>query len=255
MERKLSKYNGYRKKSFVKWKAQMTLADKTIRKVIANLKIFTSREIRTMLRGAIKKNKKLFDDKDCYICKFGSVGKSGDLLMYEFSHTFPQYRRRLIETWEIPALPEGSSIVFVDDLVGSGKQSVDHINEKLNTLLGASFKAYLLCICATPQGKKHVEHNSDMKVIECLLLEEVRSQFLNESCEVFDKDEKKDLKEINRRLNSSDFASGYGNLGLLIAFYFTIPNNTLPFLWMDKYKYRNESGVEKSWFALLPRAY
>ena len=255
METKLLRYNGYREKSLPKWKDQMALPDNTIKKLLEQLLVFSSREVRNILRAIIKKNSKIFERENCYICKFGGAGKSGEILIYEFRHTFPKYSKKLIETWDIPNLPEESTIVFVDDLVGSGNQSISHVHEKLNALLSPSFDAYLLCICATPQGKKHVESNSNVSIIEGMLLGEAYFQFLSKACKIFDEDEKKHIFEINKRLNYPDLAGGYGNLGLLIAFYFTIPNNTLPFIWKDGYVHTDETGKKNKWFALLPRDY
>jgi len=253
IEKKLSKYNGYISGLVTKWKAQIALSDASIQRILEEIHIFSSREIRSLLRTIVDKKRNIFDKNDCYICKFGYVGKSGEILMYEFFHTFREYRRKIKELWKLPELPESSRVIFIDDLVGSGNQSVKYIKTRLNTLLNPSHKAYLLCLCATPQGIKNVKENTNISVLPALILKERDFQYFSECCKVFDDHAKHYLKELNEKLHSD--AGGYGNLGLLLAFYFTVPNNTLPFIWKDGAEYENSDGVRKKWQALLPREY
>ena len=55
------------------------------------------------------------------------------------------------------------------------------------------------------------------------------------------------LLQVGRQLNPQN-PLGYGDMGALVAFYNTIPNNTLPVFW--------SSGTvnDRPWKALLPRA-
>ena len=253
IERKLRKYQGYVQNSVGKWKSQLNISNESIRKILKYLEIFSSRDIRGILRKIVNKNKKLIENDNCYICKFGPVGKSGDILIYEFYHALQQYRKKIIETWEIPQLPENSKIVFIDDLVGTGTQSVNHL-DKLSQMLNPSHSGYLLCLCATPQGIKKIEENTTISVIAGVILKEDAYQHLNDKCNRFDPREKNFLRELNARLH--DPSTGYyANLGLLLAFYFTVPNNTLPFIWKDRTIYVDASGVRRRWQALLPREY
>lgn len=251
MEDKLKSYNGYIPKSFSRWRSQVKLADPSIAKIIGNLEIINSREVREVLRRAVSKYAGIFKAKNSYICKFGDVGKSGEILIYEFRHTFKEHASKLIETWQIPSLPEKSKIIFLDDLIGTGRQSVRHIVDKLYKIISPSHEAFLFTLCSTPQGMTHVENNTNFKVIAGRILSEDRFQYLHDKCNVFDSSEKDYLKTLRVSLSSS--ASDY-DLGLLLAFWFTVPNNTMPFIWNNGYGY-SDNGVQKKWLALLPREY
>jgi len=254
IENKLKKYNGYKPGTVSKWKSQLATSPQCIRKILANLQIIDSRKIRILLRKIVAENTILIEKENSFFCKFGQPGKSGEILIYEFYHTFPKYKNKVIESWEISALPESSTVIFLDDLVGTGKQSKTHIINKLNLLLNPSHDAFLLCLCATHTGIKTVEENTNVTVLPALILDEESHQYLSDQNNIFSLTEKDFLRDINNRLHDSERAY-YAELGLLLAFYFAVPNNTLPFIWKDKANYIDNSGSEKKWCALLPRCY
>jgi hypothetical protein len=254
MENKLSKYNGYVPKSLESWKRQFDMDSECKDKILENLLILNSREIRDLIRSIVQEHKKLLDSDDSFICRFGPTAKSGDVVLYEFSHTFKGYAKKIKELWEIPGLPAKSTIIFLDDLVGTGRQSTDYITNKLNQLLSSSHKPYLMCLCATPQGIANVQGNTEFRVLPGLVLKEKTHQFLSDRCALLKNEEKIYLRELNSKIHNPE-AGYYGQFGLLLAFYFTVPNNTLPFIWKDKAKYIDADGKEKKWKALLPRNY
>lgn len=246
---KLIKYQAYRPGTIITWKKQMPLSWATIKKILFELKIYDSPQIRSILRSLVSNNSALFNQHDCYITNFGEKGKSGDLVLYELTHAMPHLRNKVIEPWEIAGLPANSTIVFVDDLIGTGRQSFDYITETLNRFLNASHKTYLLCLCATTDGHSRVVENTSFDVISA----ETPKQYLIDGASTFIENEKAQLTNLNAFLStetSNDF-----NMGLLIAFYYGVPNNTMPIVWKDKFKYINHMGKRKEWFALLPRSY
>jgi hypothetical protein len=70
---------------------------------------------------------------------------------------------------------------------------------------------------------------------------------------VFDQKEKAQLKCINGKL--IQVGSAKYDKGLLLAFYYAVPNNTMPIIWKEGQKYNDNSGNTRNWFALLPRKY
>lgn len=253
IEKRLSKYHGYRPDSILKWKNQTNISWKTVIKLLRNIKIFDAREIRNIIKEVINQNNFLFNQENCYITSFGDTGKSGNIVLYEFTHAINKKNYKFIEPWEIPRLPEESLIVFVDDLIGTGKQSLKHINEKLNLTLNPSHKPYLLCLCATPEGIKKVTENTNFKILCGTTLETKSSQFYSNECKIFNENEKNNLIQMNKLLKNDRYFDF--DKGLLISFYYSVPNSTMPIIWKDKYKYENTAGEECQWFALLPRQY
>lgn len=254
IENKLRSYNGYIPNTINKWKKQFETAHNIADKILNQLYILKSRCIRDLLRKTVQKYRKLIDSNNTYICKFGPIGKSGDVLIYEFAHTFKQYKKKIIESWEIPSLSPNSNIIFLDDLIGTGKQSETYISEKLHLMLNPSHKAYILCICATPQGIERIKKNTVFEPIATFILKKSAHQYFSDECHVFTEEEKAYLKHISSKLQTPEH-SYYTQLGLLLAFYFTVPNNTLPIIWKNKAPYEDNSGNQKQWRALLPRDY
>jgi len=250
---KLATYQGYRPNSIIKWKQQTGLTWSIIFKLLENLEIFTAPKIRDLIRKVVLDHELLFARENCYITGFGNAGKSGDIILYDFSHTHNINQSQIKKTWELHTLPKNSTIIFVEDIIGTGTQSIDFILNKLNQIISPSHEPYLLSLCATPKGLNNVLDNTNFNVIYGLLLEEEKYQHYSELSNLFNQTEKNKLIAINNRLknpNSFDF-----DLGLLIAFYFTIPNNAMPIIWKDEYPYKDNKGQEQKWTALLPRKF
>jgi len=227
-----------------RWRKETGLSYVTTNKILKNLEVFDSYRIREIIRNTVEKRTDIFRDRGFYITSFGSYGKSGGVVFYDFRHA-TDFEDRIIEPWEVSQLPPKSTVIYVDDLIGTGSQSVNYIHEKVNRILPPSCDPYLFSICATPRG---IKHSSNFKVICGLELDESEYNHYLESNPVFSKMEKEQMRNLNERLNTNLF-----DMGLLLAFYYSAPDNTMPFLWKEGFGYRDENEQKKSWFALLPR--
>lgn len=253
IEEKLSIYDGYKKGSIIEWKSSLEISWKLTKKILENIVIYDTNSIRNMLRAVVDNNEELFNRKNLYITSFGNAGKSGDLILYQFSHAMPRFKSKVKNTWEIIGLPKGSTIVFLDDLIGTGSQSVGYINKKLNLMISPSYECYLVCLCSTEAGTQRVHEETNFKVISSVLLKKDTYEHLSEECEVFSEEEKDIIKNINKMLNAES-KNDY-NKGLLLAFTHCVPNNSLPMIWKDKFPYIGKDGVKRSWKAILPREF
>jgi hypothetical protein len=245
LETKLAAYQGYRHNSIIDWKRQTKLPWSIILKMLNHFEIYTAPKIREIIRQIVADNEHIFSRENCYITGFGNAGKSGDIILYDFSHTTNINQSKIKKTWELHTLPAGSTIIFVEDIIGTGTQSVDYIQNKLNQIINPS-------LCATPNGIQNVKDNTHFEVMPGVILEE-KLQHYSDSSTLFNQKEKAMILEVNNLLKkqgSFDF-----DLGLLIAFYFTIPNNAMPIFWKDDYKYTDKDGNTKKWVALLPRKF
>lgn len=252
-DKALHRYQGFRSNSIINWKKQTDLNWFTISKLLKNLAIFDAAQIRQTISDIISENQSLFSAGDCYITSFGKLGKSGDMVLYDYTHAQKTVNPKVLSLWEISSLPSNSKIVFVDDLIGTGTQSLEYISEKLNLILSPSFETYLLCICATPEGMKNVESNSNFKVLCGNLLKKEKFQFYDDDCKVFTEREKEKIKLENAKLKNPDRKDF--DRGLLTGFYYSMPNNAMPILWKGGYKYKDKKGKQLTWEALLPRYY
>jgi hypothetical protein len=72
----------------------------------------------------------------------------------------------------------------------------------------------------------------------------------DESNRVFTAAEKERFQKLNHQLGQNAF-----DMGMLVTFYYSTPNNTMPFIWKDGFKYWDVDGRKGAWFALLPRKF
>ena len=242
-EEKLSRYSGYQKGSIIKWKKQSRTSWKTVIKILKELQIYTELEIRAAFREVVQNNSALFYDANTFIVPFGKTGKSGDKMIYEFRRALPNLESKIIEKYEIVE-KSNSNLIFLDDIIGTGYQSTSYIYSSLYQLLNPSNTSYLITVCSTPQGVYEVQQ-AGFRVLQHTLLDETRHFYLNENCGVFSAKEKEFLAYLNYQLIEKE--NRY-HLGLLLAFHYSTPDNTMPIIW----KNQKEPG-KMTWAALLPR--
>lgn len=252
LETKLASYQGYRHNSIIHWKNQTGLSWPLVIKILDHFEIYTAPKIRKVIRQIVDDHENIFSRENCFITGFGNAGKSGDIILYDFSHTVEIDQRKIKKTWELNSLPDGSTIVFVEDIIGTGMQSIDYILNKVNQIIKPSHEPFLLSLCATQAGVQNVIDNTQFQVMPGMILGE-ELQHYTEKSEVFSPKERQQIKSVNDRLKKKgvfDF-----DLGLMLAFYFTIPNNSMPIFWKDNYSYVDAEGKAKEWTALLPRRF
>jgi hypothetical protein len=249
-ETKLVRCQSYRRNSVTKWKNEAGLSWPTAIKTLNQIQIFDGQKIRELIGHAITRNQPIFSDENIFVTSFGRSAKSGEVIFYEFRQATNYPAKRIIEPWQISELPSHSRIIFVDDLIGTGTQSSGFIENKLIKLLSPSHRPCLFTICGTPTGMNLVREKTGFDVISALELKERDYDYFHPENKTFSNSEKNKLKELNSLFGESDY-----HLGLLLAFYYSTPNNTMPFVWKEGWKYKNKAGVEKEWFSLLPRKY
>jgi hypothetical protein len=252
-EDKLRIYNGYISYSMFNWIIDNKISPLLAIKMVKRLRIYSSRNIRTKFRKMISDNLTLFEAENTYFTSFGSpdiIYKSGNRLIAEFRNTDKRFEDKIIPIWKIPTLPKDSNIIFFDDLIGTGKQSTDYIKE-ISGLLNASHKAYLFCICATEQGLEKINSNTSFRALSNDILTKQNDYYVDDKCNYFTVSEK---NKINYKIDIIKSRNAKYNLGLLVAFEHSAPNNTIPIIWKDKFSYL-ENGKKRTWTALLPREY
>jgi hypothetical protein len=247
------KYQGYNSGRLLLWCQNSNFKMNIIRKLLKHFLFFNGEDIRKCISQYIEKNKNKFINKNIYITNLSYMGKSGHKIIYELKHSKFGKKVKIVETHKLLKLPRNSKIIFVDDLIGTGKQSVKYINEKINPIVNSSCEIYLFTIVATYEGKKYVENNTQIKeVYVTKLLEEKYHNHYSKSNMLWSSSERKYLIEKNKLINQSN-TSKYDK-GLLVAFFYAVPNNTMPIIWKNNIPYI-EKEKKKKWYALLPREY
>lgn len=253
IERKLLRCQNYQSNSILIWKKQTNLNWLETVKLLKAIEIFDANRIRETIHKLVESKQELFTRENLFITSFGSEGKSGGKIAYEFRHSKLINEKCFVNAWELSKLPESSTFIFVEDLIGTGTQSTKFILEKLNLIINPSTDPYLLTICATPEGINKVTSETNFNVINGILLEEDKFQHYNEKCSYFSKNEKQKIKALNDKLkkpNKPDY-----DRGLLVTFHYSPPNNSMPILWKHGFPYIDKKGNDNKWYAILPREY
>jgi hypothetical protein len=247
---KLKQYSGFSKENLYLWMQQKELSIIDKIKIVRNIEIITSQDIRGYLRTFVEHNEDYLDQFDC-ILSFGQAGKSGDILLYEFRHSRITSDKKYIRLDELIKLGKKSKILFVDDLIGTGRQSVKYINNTLNTVIPQDVEYSLFTLFSTISGVQNITNKTNVASVRSLFTITEEESILSDQNKIFSCKEKERIKKANELLGSgtSDF-----DYYFLFGFYYSMPNNSLQLLWKNNFKYENR-GTNKVWHALLPREY
>lgn len=144
-----------------------------------------------------------------------------------------------------------NSIVFVDDLVGSGNQALLFYNSNLREL---KVNKYYFSLLAYEKGLKYLTDNKCYnKVYSTKILSESDMAFSDVS-EVFpDANIRQRISEISERYGKKLYPIGplgYENSQALIVFAHNTPNNTLPIIWASE---NNEKEIGVPWNPIWER--
>ena len=229
-------------------------------KILSNTKIFGEADIRQHLKVLHERVRSKFDivvtkhkaqrRKDIWITYVDGPGKSGAQLASLYAEENLISTTCVKEISEISLitekrrkLPEGvSSIVIVDDFIGSGKSLSEGLLEFYKTngsaLKESSITTLVAVVCATPEGEDVVREtitdiNHDCDLIICEQLASNHFAFSHGNSIWTDLAEMHAAKELCQRLGvnlNKRLPLGYDHQGLLVVFSRNCPNNSLPIL-------------------------
>ncbi|MFH0975556.1 MAG: hypothetical protein V1874_07200 [Spirochaetota bacterium] len=247
---KLIKYNGFNYELYQTWFRECPLSFFTKIKILNSISIVSNYEIRELIRNYYNSNKEIFDQFD-YFISLGDAGKSGDIILYELRHGIRIQSTKFIRIDEMLKSKTDANILFIDDLIGTGRQSVRYINEKVSQVITSKTRFCILTLFSTVEGSHKVDSETNVDQIFTINTITDDWNIFHNSSNIFSSNEKQKIGIINDLLSSEH--DDY-NRGLLLAFSYGVPNNSVRLLWKHNYKYKLH-GIEKKWFALLPRNY
>jgi hypothetical protein len=196
--------------------------------------------------------------KKCVFVGYGKAGKSGQFMVYLFSHPQPVQGLVCMELSELLQYSEKAidkEIVFLlDDFIGSGDQasrewrkeregkSLARVSEK-----NPDLKFVYLALVGCKEGKEAIERNTPMKVI---LGEELDERFkcFSSVSEIYkDPTERAEAEKIMREKGRMlyEHPLGYDNMQLAVTFCHNTPNDSLPVIW--------KRMPDRSWWPLFER--
>ena len=194
----------------------------------------------------------------------GEFGKSGTAMAYyakkaikpfqddytfHFYDNHKKFKTKRQENNNIANL----SIVFIDDIYGSGESALNYIRTFVAPQLNGhpSLRLYFVSIAALSEAKDHIEQSFPGSKVICSVLRD--KLFSTSNRMLFGSVEKlKQTRQICYDYGQKQFPGdtdaddrplGYANSQALISFCFGTPNNTLPIIW----------GSLNGWRPLFPR--
>ncbi|HYU31029.1 MAG TPA: hypothetical protein VEW48_02620 [Thermoanaerobaculia bacterium] len=149
-------------------------------------------------------------------------------------------------------------IVFIDDLCGSGEQSVRYSRTLLRDLKdvavrrGRDIAFHYLVLFGTSSGIARAERESSFDVVDAVSELDATYQTFGDDSRVFRRPphaiEPATSKHLATEYGSElwpEWPLGFENGQLLLAFHHNVPDNSLPILWFDE--------SDPSWVAAFPR--
>lgn len=245
--------------------------------ILQNVRFFTEAEIRELLRTAhsmvlpdlpLFVRRKASDVRsDVAVTYIDGEGKSGQYYAARYAEInkiaqssvfsagrfaeFMQLRRETgIQT---------SSIIIIDDIVATGRSIAGNlatfIEEHRNTIEQGRLPIFVVALCATVEGEQYLRsaiQKLDVSRIElrvCEILPRRHQAFHKESGIWNSPNDEDEAKALCSQIGSRIYRRsplGFGQVGLLVVFPSTVPNNSLPIL-------HSASRSGDSWTPLLPR--
>jgi hypothetical protein len=221
--------------------------------VLQNIKLFGPNEIDQLLNKVCGELRNLFNGDFSKVSFFGighSSSESGSQFLYSLrqklqltSINFPTNYNHLHSSME--------SIVFIDDIIGSGNQAKNFCSE---FLININIKKYYYSLLAFESGLANLKMNSGFTdVFSAKILYESEKAFSDKS-EIFpDSTIRARVKEMAFFYGEMLYPKGplgYDDSQALIAFSHNTPNNTLPIIWASE---NNEKTIGIPWNPILER--
>lgn len=168
-----------------------------------------------------------------YFCAFGSPAHSGQHIYSIFATANSLTGRanasrfKLISELNMLSLESNVTVVFLDDFIGTGDQSIGYWAE-IESIVTDNVDVYLGVVAAFEDGIRNVQTNTPMKVL-CY-------RRFNDSDKLFSAtnprftEEEKDTLEKYCYVTGASNPEGYGNCQALVVSPYKTPNNTVAIL-------------------------
>lgn len=181
-----------------------------------------------------------------YFLGFGGAGESGPAMVRSFREAnrlnAPRFNELFVNITDLPRLQltAKDTVVFIDDISGSGDQAVG-LWPTLAELIASEAKAILVLTAVTETSKDRLSNETELQIRYRDLLGPA-DDFFDDQFPDFSSEEKNKIEAYCNRADPKN-PRGYGNCGLLYILAHKTPNNCLPVI------HSHNNG----WSGILPR--
>lgn len=151
---------------------------------------------------------------------------SADFHAYKLVKVWGVDRNAVVKMDKLSSLATpGKFFVFFNDTHGSGNQFITEFSAFINRVGSAS------CFIASIAMAKDAYERFKKDFPDTIIIPDIPTQNIDNMKE-FSVKERELLRKIGNRVYNK-YPIGYGNCGLLVAYHFQCPNNSLPMVWAD----------------------
>lgn len=225
-------YRNVTKGKIITWLRQFEESHQVIAlKLLQSIRFYDAAQIHTACKTLCKiiKSDCGEDLDNTLFMGLGPAGKSGASMLSRFRRANSMYGAKYDSMFkfstEITSLPSGFSgnLVFLDDFIGSGSQAATSLLEIVSIAPPAS-KVFLLVIAGYQSAIDKIYREVGCNVFPVNTLQDHEKLFSDANTN-FTQDEKAILKNYCERTESRN-PYGYRNVGSLVIFSDSAPNNT-----------------------------
>lgn len=269
-KRWISRFGSYRdgiiNVSIESWLNQFAKKDRDVAaRVLDAVEFYGSSQIHAAYRHALEslpgwnKSKKDRVGQWRFAAMSGSVGESGDAMLYHFrvangldAKIYNELFVSRSDLFRQPMLPDGDPqklgkddvVVFLDDFSGTGTQVCDAWNDPVTSfgaLLAGVGKVYLILVAASRTARSRISKETSICPVPVHELHDGDNIF-SDKCRHFSETDQAKLLRYGK-IASKRNPKGFGDCGFVIVFQHRPPNNSIPILHAD----------HDRWTGLFPR--
>jgi hypothetical protein len=233
----------------LKWVLQFDDADVGLAmRVIRNLNVVGQRDIdrglqiafSKLVRKAVEKGSRITGINTLYAA-IGDVGKSGAMIGYHLRRNASISEENFLNEDTFAHVVEGhvENIVLLDDVIGTGKQATEAIEELTEAVLPLGVKnIFVLSVCGMRGAIEEIEEKTKAYTFSAFEYEGIDTAASLDSA-FYDGVAHEERDRLRQRLTDYGRISyaknplGFGGLGGLLVLPYNTPNFTLPIIWSD----------------------
>lgn len=233
----------------LKWVLQFDDADVGLAmRVIRNLNVVGQRDIdrglqiafSKLVRKAVEKGSRITGINTLYAA-MGDVGKSGAMIGYHLRRNSSISEENFLNEDTLVHVTEGrvDNIVLLDDVIGTGNQATEAIEELTEVVLPLGVKnIFVLSVCGMRGAIEEIEEKTKAYTFSAFEYDGIDTAASLDSS-FYDGIAHEERDRLRQRLTAYGRISyarnplGFGGLGGLLVLPYNTPNFTLPIIWSD----------------------
>ncbi|WP_428248400.1 phosphoribosyltransferase-like protein [Ferrovibrio sp.] len=223
------------------WLGLFKYEDQTIAiRILDNLLLVSETNIQTGYRSALQGMEGWHGNARqrtgrWYFCGYAKdTHESGQTMLRMFAEANrlqqESHRSMFVSPRELPQLKltAEDTLIFVDDVSGSGNQVV-HYWPTMLELIASEARAFLVLTAVTQTALAAINANTELEVVAQYVIDHSGNVF-HDDCKFLTAAEKKKLLAYCQMADAKN-PQGYGNCGLLLVLSHKTPNNTIPVIY------------------------